>query len=71
MFAHLKIHRLSLALLVIVLLTHAPHFAIAAHTAEKQRPNVLLILVDDLKPSFGAYGEKWVKSPNLDRLASR
>lgn len=35
-----------------------------------QKPNVLLILVDDLKPSFGAYGEKWVHSPNLDRLAS-
>ncbi len=32
-------------------------------------PNVLLLLVDDLKPSFGAYGEEWVHSPNLDRLA--
>lgn len=36
-----------------------------------ERPNVLLILVDDLKPSFGAYGDKWVHSPNLDRLAAR
>ena len=36
-----------------------------------ERPNVLLILVDDLKPSFGAYGEAWVHSPNLDRLAER
>ena len=35
------------------------------------RPNVLLILVDDLKPSFGAYGDAWVHSPNLDRLANR
>ncbi len=35
------------------------------------RPNVLLILVDDLKPSFGAYGQSWVHSPNLDRLADR
>lgn len=35
------------------------------------KPNVLLILVDDLKPSFGAYGEEWVHSPNLDRLAAR
>jgi iduronate 2-sulfatase len=35
------------------------------------RPNVLLILVDDLKPSFGAYGDQWVHSPNLDRLAAR
>lgn len=36
-----------------------------------ERPNVLLILVDDLKPSFGAYGDNWVRSPNLDRLAAR
>jgi iduronate 2-sulfatase len=36
-----------------------------------ERPNVLLILVDDLKPSFGAYGQTWVHSPNLDRLAAR
>ena len=35
------------------------------------RPNVLLILVDDLKPSFGAYGVDWVHAPNLDRLAER
>lgn len=39
--------------------------------ADPQPPNVLLILVDDLKPSFGAYGEEWVHSPNLDRLAKR
>lgn len=35
------------------------------------RPNVLLILVDDLKPSFGAYGDDFVHSPNLDALAAR
>ncbi|RMG40632.1 MAG: DUF229 domain-containing protein [Planctomycetota bacterium] len=32
---------------------------------------MLLILVDDLKPAFGAYGASWVRSPNLDRLAAR
>ena len=40
-------------------------------SAADNRPNVLLILVDDLKPSFGAYGDSWVHSPNLDRLAAR
>ena len=35
-----------------------------------ERPNVLMILVDDLKPSFGAYGDTWVHSPNLDHLAA-
>ncbi len=42
-----------------------------ASTAACESPNVLLILVDDLKPSFGAYGDAWVHSPNLDRLAAR
>ena len=35
-----------------------------------QRPNVLLILVDDLKPAMGAYGDALAKTPNLDRLAA-
>lgn len=34
-------------------------------------PNVLLILVDDLKPALGCYGDATAKTPNIDRLASR
>jgi iduronate 2-sulfatase len=33
------------------------------------RPNVLFIAVDDLRPEFNAYGASYIKSPNLDRLA--
>lgn len=33
-------------------------------------PNVLFIIVDDLRPEFGAYGFEHVLSPNLDRLAA-
>jgi arylsulfatase A-like enzyme len=39
----------------------------AAHAAE--RPNILFIAVDDLRPEFGAYGFDYIKSPNLDRIA--
>jgi iduronate 2-sulfatase len=40
-------------------------------TAAADKPNVLLICVDDLKPVLGTYGDKVAKTPNLDRLAAR
>ncbi len=49
-----------------VLLLAAP---VAAQAADK--PNVLLICVDDLKPLLGCYGTPLVQSPNIDRLAAR
>ena len=35
-----------------------------------EKPNVLLILVDDLKPVLGCYGDPLAKTPNIDRLAA-
>ncbi|MEO0476753.1 MAG: sulfatase-like hydrolase/transferase, partial [Planctomycetota bacterium] len=34
-------------------------------------PNVLLILVDDLKPTLGCYGDPLAKTEGIDRLAER
>jgi arylsulfatase A-like enzyme len=34
-----------------------------------QKPNILFIAVDDLRPELGCYGRDWIKSPNIDRIA--
>ncbi|QDU73474.1 Choline-sulfatase [Bremerella volcania] len=44
-----------------------PAFACAAESAE--RPNVLLICIDDLRPELKCYGADHILSPNIDRLA--
>jgi len=43
--------------------------AIGANASEK--PNILLILVDDLKPALGCYGDELALTPNVDALAAR
>jgi iduronate 2-sulfatase len=35
------------------------------------KPNVLFIAVDDLRPELNCYGANHIKSPNIDRLASK
>jgi iduronate 2-sulfatase len=40
------------------------------HEAAADKPNVLFIAIDDLRPDLGCYGNKEVKTPNLDQLAS-
>ncbi len=53
------------------LLTSAIAPQVARAADEASRPNVLFIAVDDLRVELGCYGNTIVKSPNLDRLASR
>jgi len=36
---------------------------------KSQKPNILLICVDDLRPELGCYGVDFIKTPNIDHLA--
>ena len=40
-------------------------------TNAADKPNVLFIAIDDLRPELGCYGSNAIKSPNLDALASQ
>ena len=52
---------IALILSSLVVLTHA------AEPSTRNRPNVLLICVDDLKPLLGCYGAPFIQTPNIDR----
>jgi iduronate 2-sulfatase len=45
--------------------------ASSADVQAADKPNILLICVDDLKPLLACYGDPVVKTPNIDRLAER
>ncbi len=40
-------------------------------TKSNNPKNVLFIVVDDLKPEMGCYGDTLIKTPNIDKLASQ
>jgi iduronate 2-sulfatase len=37
---------------------------------QRQQYNVLFIIADDMRPELGAYGNRIIKTPNIDKLAS-
>ena len=53
---------------VIVLLLLA---ALCAGAAAQQRPNVVWLVVEDMSPWLGCYGDDTVPTPNCDRLAQQ
>jgi arylsulfatase A-like enzyme len=50
------------------LLTGVTLTSVAEPTAPK-KPNILFIVVDDLRPELGCYGKEYIHSPNIDSIA--
>ncbi len=46
-------------------------FLVTIITHAGERPNVLFIAVDDMRVELGCYGDDYVQSPHIDRLASQ
>jgi len=61
---------LLVALLVALLAGCGPGSEQEGGTSAEGRPNVLFLLVDDLRPEVGAYGHEEMVTPSIDRLAA-
>ena len=46
-------------------------FLVAAAQADRQRPNIVWIFVEDMNGWMGCYGDNTVPTPNIDKLAAR
>lgn len=64
------LHRISASIFILVLIG-ACALPARTSTAQADPPNILLILVDDLRPAMGAYGDPFAITPHLDQLAAR
>lgn len=64
---------LIISLCLTALVSHAFVFPAPRPSAatQTQKYNVILIASDDLRATLGSYGNKIVKTPNLDKLAAR
>jgi arylsulfatase A-like enzyme len=57
-------------LLRLVALIIVAQTGVVGSAAAAERPNVLFLMVDDLRPELGCYGVTEVKTPNIDALAA-
>ena len=57
--------------LLLSFLLFSMSFTLWANATTDKKPNVLFIMVDDLRVELGSYGGKHVLSPNIDKLAQQ
>lgn len=64
----MSINQFLVATLSLAILVNAGPLTNRTHADD--RPNVLWVMADDLRPQLGCYGDAIVKSPNIDRFAT-
>ena len=66
----MPLDKLSLQKLLFFALVAVQSLGVSLYAdAEKSSPNILFIIVDDLRPELGCYGSSEIKTPAIDRLA--
>jgi arylsulfatase A-like enzyme len=65
--------RLLVLICILSLVVWSPYYQrrLPVVAAQKPKYNVLFLISDDLRPTLGSYGDKIVKTPNLDKLAAQ
>jgi arylsulfatase A-like enzyme len=66
----IKVHWNLLAA-ILVLLSSCASPSKEQENGKTKQPNILFIPVDDLRPEFGAYGNDYLITPNMDQLAEQ
>ena len=54
-----------------ILLTTLIFYRCSSDNSIIEKPNILFIAIDDLRPELGCYGHEHINSPNIDKLAQQ
>lgn len=58
-------------ILVSILIITSTVSCVQKKEQEQQKPNILLLCIDDLRPELNTYGASHIHSPNIDNLAAQ
>ena len=63
-------NRLNIFFLICLLLAGCAQHTSKTKQVAKEKPNILFICIDDMRPELKVYGNPVIKAPNLDKLAA-